>query len=340
MLSTTSLYYLSIGLCAIWLIKKYFNGPATTLGKNVDMTGKVVIITGANSGIGKETALELLEKGAKVVFASRDAELALSAINNIPDKHRENAVFIKLDLCNFESILAFVDKFKSRFPTFDILINNAGRIVDHRSIVDNIEQTLYTNHIGNVILTSMLIDSINPNGKIINVSSEAYSFINQRQFEEFLTDVNCERSSYNFLTRLSITKLANVFHAIQLDKFLTNRKKEVKTASLNPGRVASPAIYKFENWMLQVLVRIFLPLIYLTSKDCKMGAQTTLHVVYMDYDKLNSGAYFDDCKEVKLNDVARSEQNMWKLSQKVSELVENNMKRVPEEVKEFLNFKE
>ena len=122
----------------LYICKKIFNGPATPNKKS--MLGKVVIVTGSNTGIGKETALDILSNGAKVIFAARDEGRTMAVINSIQDSQmRENAFFIKLDLSNFESINEFTKQFKSSFGVLDVLVNNAGGIFDVFALKEGIE---------------------------------------------------------------------------------------------------------------------------------------------------------------------------------------------------------
>jgi retinol dehydrogenase-12 len=279
------------------------NGPKTRL--NPDMTGKIVIVTGSNTGIGKVTALELLNRGAQVIFASRDENKTLDVINSIEDpKIKRNASYIKLDVGNFESIQTFVEVFKSKYNGLDILINNAGATFDKFQLKEEIEATTMTNHVGPVCLTAMLIDFINPRGKVINVSSRGHKNVSMKNLSYLYkeNDFSNIKNSYEHLRLYCLSKLGNVYHAKSLTEYFRRNGKEIKTASLHPGLVNTDIFNtkRFSRPIVKFMFGLLYPLLWLCSKDVFMGAQTTLHIAYMDYDDLTSGAYFSNCSEEKL----------------------------------------
>lgn len=111
----------------IYIVKKIFNRPKNWLKPSVE--GKIIIFTGASDGIGKEAALQLFRDGATVIFACRNKEKTLTAINQLKEeKLKENAIFIEINLSSFVSIKKFVKEFKQKFRKLDILINNAAII--------------------------------------------------------------------------------------------------------------------------------------------------------------------------------------------------------------------
>lgn len=289
---------------ALYLLRKFFNSPVTKL--NADLTGKTVIVTGSNTGIGKVTALELLKKGAKVVLACRDENKTLEVINSIREENlRKNAYFIKLDLSSFKSIENFVDNFKSNFRSLDILINNAGATFDTFNLKENIESTLMVNHFGPYALTLMLEDYINPRGKIINVASHGHSYVDQKLLNYFYAneDFSHMREDFRHIPLYCLTKLGNVYHAQYLSEKLGS--KQIKTGSLHPGLVNTDifSANRFSKWYVKLMSLLFYPFLWLLSKDIYVGAQTTLHIAYMEYDSLTSGAYFRDCREYKIKEM-------------------------------------
>jgi retinol dehydrogenase-12 len=323
----------------VYILKKYFNGPKTPLSKS--MEGKTVIVTGSNAGIGRETALDLLEKGARVIFACRDEERTFKVIKEMSDKKKaQNAYFIKLDLGSFESINKFAVEFKKSFGTFDVLINNAGALFDAFSRLERIESTIITNHVGPVYLTALLLPMINKEGLIVNVSSLMHTYINAEKFNEYLKEVDFSESEpkYSPINAYSFSKLANILHASALDNYARKNNINFKTASLHPGVVATDFNKKATTWPYKILMFISIPFQYIFSKDCKMGAQTTLHVVYTDYRSLNSGAYFSDCVEVPKSQVASDPQNVKKLMEYTMRLIYNNISQIPKEIETFFTL--
>ena len=115
--------------CLIIIILLYFLRKRLKGGvceNKHDMTNKTIIITGSSSGIGKESALDLLNHNAKVIFACRSEERTMKIINNLPENLRKNAFFMKLDVSDLTSIYNFVQEIKKKYKKIDILMNNAG----------------------------------------------------------------------------------------------------------------------------------------------------------------------------------------------------------------------
>lgn len=321
----------------IYILKKFNNGPKNTLSKN--MTGKVVIVTGSSMGIGKEVAFDLLNKGATVIFACRDETRALEAINQIQDEQiKSNACFMKLDLSKFDSIVEFANEFKRRFVNLDVLVNNAGAMFDLFRKENGIEKTIMTNHIGNVVLSAMLLDVMNPQGLILNTSSTISQFINQEQFDKILADTDFKQTERNYgpWKIYSFTKLANILHAIHLDEFARRHEIKIKTASLHPGSVTTEFLNKGQTLLSKIVAIVFIPIKYVFYKDLVMGAQTTLHIIYTDYTRLNSGAYFCDCTEAKIYPIAEQSINVEKLNAYNKKLITDNWNNIPEEVEKYL----
>lgn len=161
----------------VYLTKKYyFNGGTCTSRARLD--GKTVIITGANTGIGKETALDLASRGARVIIACRDLDKASEAAASIRKQTGNgNVVVESLDLGSFESIRRFCERMISREEKINILINNAGVMrCPKMSTRDGFEMQLGVNHLGHFLLTNLLLDKIKASqpSRIINVSSRAH----------------------------------------------------------------------------------------------------------------------------------------------------------------------
>ena len=117
------------------------------------MSGKTIIITGASSGLGKYSAIELVNKGAKVIFACRNEEKTKKVINEINEDKRHLAIFEKLDLSSFKSVIDFANNIKLKYPKIDILMNNAGGIlVNYKVTEDNFESSFESNYLSHVLL--------------------------------------------------------------------------------------------------------------------------------------------------------------------------------------------
>lgn len=320
----------------LYIVKKYLNGPRTPFAKS--MIGKTVIVTGSNTGIGKETALDLLDKGAKVIFACRSEERTLAVINQIQDPiQKENAFFMKLDLSNFDSIKKFITQFEAAFGKFDVLVNNAGGIFDAYELNESIESSIMTNHIGPAYLTILLLPMLNQEGLIINVSSGAYEMISQEKLEQYLINTNFSQAENfsNPFMNYAFTKLCNVLFALKLDYFARKNNLKYKSASLDPGAVKTDAQNKSKTTLFKIFFTLLTPFVYLFFKDAKMGAQTTLHIIYSDYNKLNSGAYFDSCAEKNKSQVAENSTNVNKVMKYTYDLIRTSSKNNPSQIEKF-----
>lgn len=192
--------------------------------------GKVVIITGANSGIGKETAIEMAERGATVIMACRNREKSEKARNYIIQKSgNANVHLMELDLASFKSIRKFVQEFLQTDYRLDILINNAGVMGLNRMLTeDGIEMHMGVNYMGHFLLTLLLLERLKESkpSRIVNVSSLGHKWLN------FSKDLNSEKF-YNRFHAYIQSKLANVMFTKELAIKLRN--SGVTVNSLHPG---------------------------------------------------------------------------------------------------------
>jgi NAD(P)-dependent dehydrogenase (short-subunit alcohol dehydrogenase family) len=145
---------------------------------NTSMQGKVCIVTGANSGIGKATSLGLAQMGATVVMVCRDRTKGEEAQNEIKTKSGNNAIDLLLaELSSQDSIRQLVENFQQHYKQLHILINNAGGVnLSRRDTVDGFEMTFAVNYLAPFLLTNLLLDKLKASApaRIVNVSSESH----------------------------------------------------------------------------------------------------------------------------------------------------------------------
>ena len=290
----------------VWvLIANWFNGPLTDLTHS--MKGKVVVITGASRGIGLETTKDLLRQGATVIMGSRDANQAHKALESIQNNtHKSHCVFMHLDLTDYDNINKFVEEVKNKYGKIDILINNAGSCFQNFTLSDGIELTYFTNHLGHLILSCLFLDNFNPKGRIINVVTTKYKRIWTRTLDKFTSNSNLDfsynRKGYDWMKTYILSKLAGVHLAQYLGDYCTNKKIDIKVVSLHPGFINNYFFREIEKHSIYWFIRDFLmiPLRWLTFKDNVMGAQTTLHCCYMEWEKLSNGGYYNNCRYEQL----------------------------------------
>jgi len=185
------LYYLAVIpllYMAITHLLHVFYFAGAFCDSKVSLKGKTVIVTGANTGIGKTTALDMAERGARVIMACRSRKRAMPAVEEITSKTgNKDVVFMQLDLASFASVNEFSEAFLKAESRLDILINNAGMISQNAAQhnEDGIELTLAINHLGPFLLTQNLLELLiksGPGSRIINVSSLAHHFANPAAF--------------------------------------------------------------------------------------------------------------------------------------------------------------
>lgn len=201
--------------------------------KDTRIDGKVVIVTGANTGIGKETAIDLAKRGGKIYIACRNNDKGEAALKEIKEKsENENVFFLQLDLASMESIRLFSKKFHELENQLHILVNNAGLVAGTRTMTkDGFEATIGTNHMGPFLLTNLLLDLLKQSApsRIVVVASifHWYARISKG-------DLNCEKSYWRWLA-YGQSKLANILFSRELSKRLEGTGVTVN--SLHPGFV-------------------------------------------------------------------------------------------------------
>ncbi|XP_041563203.1 retinol dehydrogenase 13-like isoform X3 [Drosophila elegans] len=230
LLSPLLLWSAIIGV-TIYLLKEYMQGGKFI--KDTDESGKVFIVTGANTGIGKETALEIARRGGTVYMACRDMNRCDRARKEIiKETNNQNVFSRELDLSSLESVRQFVAGFKKEQDKLHVLVNNAGVMRCPKMLTkDGFEMQLGVNHIGHFLLTNLLLDVLKKSApsRIVVLSSLAHTrgAIN-------LADLNSEKS-YDEGLAYSQSKLANVLFTRELAKRLEG--SGVTVNALHPGVV-------------------------------------------------------------------------------------------------------
>lgn len=278
------------------------------------LDGKTAIITGANTGIGKETAIDLAKRGARIIMACRDPERGQAAVKEVIEKsENQNVVYMKLDLADSKSIREFAEAVNKDEPKLNLLINNAGVMVcPYGKTADGFEMQIGVNHMGHFLLTYLLLDLIKKSApaRIINVSSLAHRWgsIN-------LDDINSEKG-YDKQAAYSQSKLANVLFTRSLAKRLEGTG--VTTYSLHPG-VVQTDLWRHLNGPQQVLMKIASPF----TKNSSQGAQTSIYCAVEPSLENESGGYYSDCAPANCSAAGKDDvlaQKLWELSCKMLSL--------------------
>lgn len=202
-----------------------------------DLTGKVAIVTGANSGIGMEAALALAGKGAQVVIASRNLEKCDEAAAQIRAQTPACLLeVIRLDLADLASVRAFADAFRDGHDRLHLLVNNAGVMaLPYRKTVDGFEMQFGTNHLGHFALTGLLLDILlnTPGARVVTVSSSAHTMGSVR-----FDDLQRERS-YQKWEAYGQSKLANLLFAYELQRRFAVIGADAISVAAHPGFAAT-----------------------------------------------------------------------------------------------------
>ena len=311
---TCFIFTLIIIIIILYFLRKYFRGGQCNIKHS--MKGKVVIVTGASAGIGKESALDLAKHGAQVILGCRNELKTKKAMESLTEEEKKLVKFIKLDLCDFDCIIKFAEQVKKEYKKVDILMNNAGLFPQSYSLTkDGFETYLQGNFTGHFLLTFLLFDILDKNeARIINLSSLAH------MGTDYINDVNIKEMYDNSKSKLkyfqgiqgkgklySNTKILMVYFSKFLTELCENKYSYIKSASVHPGMVETEFnrfIFEDGYKLLKCISVAFYPLLKLISKTSVDGAQTQLYLCYVPFNEFVSGAYYSDCHVTKTKDFA------------------------------------
>jgi NAD(P)-dependent dehydrogenase (short-subunit alcohol dehydrogenase family) len=263
-----------------------------------NMLGKTVVITGANQGIGKASAVELGSRGAKLVLVCRNAEKGRAALADIERAGAKDVELVIGDMGSQADIRRVAAEIKGKHD---------------RTTVDGIEETLAINHLGYFLLTQSLLDIIKASApsRIVNVSSEAH-----RRAKMRWDDLQFKNGRYTAFGAYGQSKLANILFTRELGRRLAGTG--VTANSLHPGLVAS-GFGQTYGGMFSTIIRIARPLMIRPEE----GARTSVYLASSPEVANVTGKYFDKCKERPPSAAALEEgapERLWGLSEHLTEL--------------------
>ncbi|KAL1273947.1 hypothetical protein QQF64_026761 [Cirrhinus molitorella] len=276
------------------------------------LDGKTVLITGGNAGIGKETAVLLALRGARVIIACRDEEKARKAVREIKARsHNMNVLYMEVDLANMKSIREFSKTFLQKEKRLDILINNAGMpsVLDWTD--DDFSMCFGVNHLGHFLLTNLLLPRLkeSSSSRVINLTCSSYKY-QKLDFQDL---------NYNLFPFFTYcrSKLANIYFTQELARMMEG--KGVTAYAVHPGYVQS-------NWTCHysVLFRILVQVVmFMFFVSCEAGAQTVVYCAVSDEVLPHNGGYFTDCRPAHLRAFARDSgvaKKLWEASERLVKL--------------------
>jgi NAD(P)-dependent dehydrogenase (short-subunit alcohol dehydrogenase family) len=280
------------------------------------LSGKVIVITGGNTGIGKEAAVGLASQDARVVITSRNEERGRSARDEIVERSgSEDVEVMPLDLASFRSIRSFADDVLRRFDRLDVLVDNAGLIHRRRTETEEgFETTFGVNHLGHFLLTDLLLERLRASSpaRIVVVASDAHK--GARRGLDF-DDLQSTRH-YRWGNAYSKSKLANIYFARELARRLDG--SGVTVNALHPGFVRSDFgrggdLGPVYGWGIKYLAGPF-------AISPEKGALTTIYLASSPEVDSVSGGYFYKCKPATPSAVARddaSARRLWDASEQL-----------------------
>jgi NAD(P)-dependent dehydrogenase (short-subunit alcohol dehydrogenase family) len=274
------------------------------------MREKVCLVTGSNSGIGKETALGLARLGATVVMVCRDQSKGAAAQAEIKTQSGNPSVDLLIaDLSSQQSIRQLAREITERYPQVHVLVNNAGVSPSQRALTsDGIEKTFAVNHLAPFLLTNLLLERLKASApaRVVTVASSGQSAIN-------FDDLQGEKH-YSMLGAYGQSKLANILFTYELARRLEGTG--VTANCLHPGVVSTNLAREF-NPLFRAMARLF----FISPAK---GAQTSIYLASSPEVEGVSGKYFTKKREIpssKESHDTASARRLWQISEQLTQLV-------------------
>ncbi len=264
--------------------------------------GKRVIVTGSTDGIGKETAKELLKRGAKVVIHGRSKEKIEKTVEEL--KNYGEVEGIRADFSSLSEVKGMAKEVEKRFPDLKVLINNAGVFEPTKRLSkDSYEMTFAVNHLAHFALTLLILPLLSKNqpSRIINVSSMAHSY------DIDFSNLQGEKG-YSAYTAYSYSKLANILFTFELAERLKNLGLNITVNCLHPGVIGTKLLRK--GWGIG-------------GGSVEEGAKMSVYLAESDDVSNVTGEYFRDMRVSSPADIAydrKIRERLWNLSEKITSL--------------------
>lgn len=281
------------------------------MSQTENLSGKVCLVTGANTGIGRQIAKELAQRGATVVLLCRSAERGEAARASISAETGNAKVeLLVCDLASLASVRAAARQFLERHTRLDVLVNNAAIFAPARELTDEgLEKTFVTNYLSHFLLTNLLLERLKASApaRIVNVASKTGGA--RLDFD----DLQSMKGKYSIFTAVPRTKLSQVMFTRELARRLQGTGVTVN--AVHPGLVKTPLLDDMSGWMRT--------LIHLFSMSPEKGARTAVFLATSPEVAATSGKLFEKNREVAVGaqvDDATATQRLWNESATLAKL--------------------
>ena len=273
-----------------------------------DLTDRTFVVTGANTGIGKETVRALAARGARVVLAARSADKTRPVLAELAKATGNDRLeFLALDLADLASVRKAAAELLARDLPIHGLVNNAGLAGVRGLTTDGFELAFGTNHLGHFLFTRLLLDRLRATGaaRVVNVSSASHYSARGIDWDALRKPTR----STTGMPEYAVSKLANVLFTRELAKRVP--ASEVTTYSLHPGVIASDIWSRRVPRFLAAIPKLFM-------RSTADGAKTTIYCAASPACALESGRYYTDEKEKRPSRLAHDDglaAELWKRSE-------------------------
>ena len=252
-----------------------------------DYTGKVIVVTGANSGLGFEAVREFARRGGRIVMACRNLEKGDAALSQLrTEQPAARAELLHLDLGSLAGIRRFVGRVEETYDRLDVLLNNAGIMaVPYGTTEDGLERQMGVNHLGHFALTGLLMDRLRAaeGARIVTVSSNAHRS-GTMDFDNFLFEAG---KDYTPMAAYGRSKLANLLFTLELQRRLEADRSSALAAASHPGLAfTNLAEHLQDRWYFKAAA----PLLKLLGQNAHMGTLPSLRAA--SDPEIQGGEYF------------------------------------------------
>jgi NAD(P)-dependent dehydrogenase (short-subunit alcohol dehydrogenase family) len=286
------------------------------------MKGKIVLITGGANGMGRVVAKTLAHRGASIIIVDSDAQNGKKTAAEITQSgNGKTAFFYQCDIAVLKEVRQLIQSLQSAFPKIDVLINNAGIIVEKREeTIEGFERTFATNYLGHFLLTNLLLPLLNKSeaGRIISISSDAHKGCRALDFDDLNNSKKWNKPSALAGNRAyQSSKLCLIYFTYELASRLEG--STVTANAVHPGAFVDTNIYVNMTGFFGLIMKLLKPL----YKPAEKGAETAIYLASSGEVEGVSGKYFAQCtltESSKISYNSEAASRLWSISEEMIRL--------------------